>query len=139
MSEQQQNDEPVTSLLKLDEVSRPVHSHIVLEARVTFVMAMCLLAIGTGLIVWGAVQFNPSQLHLMKAAAGALISVIGGVVLKLHKNARSDLNRFRRDRDAMHMVLQISDHRARDEAIKKIADSLQNEKRGFWKRLFGRD
>ena len=61
--------------------------------------------------------------------------MIGTFVLRLYKNVYAKLDRFRRDRDAMHMILQIADQHARDRAIQEFSKFLQDEKVGWWKRL----
>jgi hypothetical protein len=128
--------EVVDKLYELDAISKPVHNQRVLEAKATFALAYVLLIAGAVLIIWGALQ-SPAQLHVGKTAAGALISVIGGTVLKLHKSAHTQLDKFRRDRDAMHMLLQMRSDDARDKAIQDFVTSLSDKKPGFWKRLLG--
>ncbi len=126
----------VEKLYVLDEISKPAHQQRVLEARATFALAYVLLIIGAVLLIWGALQ-SQSQLHTAKAAAGALVSIVGAAVLKLHKSAHAQLNQLRRDRDAMHLILQIRSDEARDKAILDFAGTLSGKKPGVWKRWFG--
>jgi hypothetical protein len=81
----------------LDQITKPVHQQRVFETRTTFVLACLLLILGAGLITWGALR-SQSQLLIEKTAAGALISLVGGTVLKLHKSAHEQLEKYRRDR-----------------------------------------
>jgi len=129
--------EIIESLVGLDEVSRPIHNQRILEARVTFWCAIVLLATGSLLLIFGALG-GTSELPVAKAVAGALLNVIGTFVLRLYKNVNAKLDRFRRDRDAMHMILQIADKHARDRAIQEFSKYLQDEKVSWWKRLFRR-
>jgi hypothetical protein len=130
-------DEIVSSLAGLDEITRPIHSLRLVEARVTFWSAILLLGIGTTVLVIGAFG-SGARMHAAKLATGALLNLIGGAILKLHKNVHAKLERFHRERDQMHMVLQIQDKYSRDRAIQECARSLGEEKDGWWKRLLGR-
>jgi hypothetical protein len=81
------------------------------EARVTFWAAIVLLAIGTVILIIGAFG-SGDRMHLATLAAGALLNLIGGAILKIHRDVHAKLDRFHRDRDQMHMILQIQDSRA---------------------------
>jgi hypothetical protein len=130
-------DEIVQSLAGLDEITRPIHDLRIVEARVTFWSAIALLGIGTVILVVGALG-SGAQLHSARLAAGALLNLIGGAILKLHKDVHAKLDRFHRDRDQMHMILRIEDKHPRDRAIEECARSLRDEKAGWWKRLLAR-
>jgi len=127
----------VQSLAGLDEITRPIHDLRLAEARATFCSAIILLAVGTVILVAGA-WGSGAQMHSARLAAGALLDLIGGAILKLHKDVHAKLERFRRDRDRMHMILQIQDKHARDRAIQECARSLGDGKVGWWRRLVGR-
>src|ERR1700683_3821101 len=99
-------NEIVHSLAGLDEITRPIHNLRILEARVTFWSAIVLLSIGTVILVIGAFG-SGAQMHFARLATGALLNLIGGAILKLHRNVHAKLERFQRDRDQMHMILQI--------------------------------
>jgi hypothetical protein len=107
------------------------------EGRVTFWAAIALLGVGTVILVIGALG-SGAQMHTAKLATGALLNLIGGVILKLHREVHARLERFHRDRDQMHMVLRINDDHARDRAIQDCARFLRDEKAGWWKLLRGR-
>jgi hypothetical protein len=77
-------------------------------------------------------------MHSSRLATGALLNLIGGAILKLHKDVNAKLDRFHRDRDRMHMILQIEDKLARSRAIEECARSFGDGKVGWWKRLVGR-
>jgi uncharacterized membrane protein YraQ (UPF0718 family) len=130
-------DEIVGNLAGLDEITRPIHNLRLVEARVTFWSAIALLGIGTLILIIGAFG-SGTQMQSAKLGAGALLNLIGGVILKLHRDVHAKLDRFHRDRDQIHMILQIADRDARDRAIEEFARSLQDEKAGWWKRLAGR-
>jgi hypothetical protein len=66
------------------------------------------------------------------------LNLIGGAILKLHRNVHAKLERFQRDRDQVHMILQIEDQHARDRAIQECARSLRDENAGWWRRILGR-
>lgn len=102
----------------------------------TFWSAIALLGIGTVILVIGALG-SGAQLHSARLATGALLNLIGGAILKLHRDVHAKLDRFHRDRDQMHMILRIEDKHARDRAIEECARSLRDEKVGWWQRLFG--
>jgi hypothetical protein len=129
-------DEIIQSLAGLDEITRPIHNLRIVEARVTFWSAIALLGIGTVILVIGALG-SGAQLHSARLATGALLNLIGGAILKLHRDVHAKLDRFHRDRDQMHMILRIEDKHARDRAIEECARSLRDEKVGWWQRLFG--
>lgn len=103
----------------------------------TFWAAIALLGVGTVILVIGALG-SGAQMHTAKLATGALLNLIGGVILKLHREVHARLERFHRDRDQMHMVLRINDDHARDRAIQDCARFLRDEKAGWWKLLRGR-
>jgi hypothetical protein len=126
--------EIVQSLAGLDEITRPIHNQRIVEARVTFWFAIVLLAIGTVILVIGALG-SSAEMHSSKLAVGALLNLIGGAILKLHKDVHAKLDRFHRDRDQMHMILQIQDRHARDQAIETCAESLRDGKAVWRKRL----
>jgi hypothetical protein len=129
--------EIVESLAGLDEITRPIHNQRIVEARVTFWSAIVLLAIGTVILVIGAFG-SGAQMHSAKLAVGALLNLVGGAILKLHKDVDAKLDRFHRDRDQMHMILRIQDKYTKDRAIEECARSLRDPKAGRWKRLLGR-
>jgi hypothetical protein len=130
-------NEIVQSLAGLDEITRPIHNLRILEARVTFWSAIVLLGIGTVILVIGAFG-SGAQMHFARLATGALLNLIGGAILKLHRNVHAKLERFQRDRDQVHMILQIEDQHARDRAIQECARSLRDENAGWWRRILGR-
>lgn len=130
-------DEIIRSLAGLDEITRPIHKLRLVEGRVTFWAAIALLGVGTVILVIGALG-SGAQMHTAKLATGALLNLIGGVILKLHREVHARLERFHRDRDQMHMVLRINDDHARDRAIQDCARFLRDEKAGWWKLLRGR-
>ena len=130
-------NEIVQSLAGLDEITRPIHNLRILEARVTFWSAIVLLGIGTVILVIGAFG-SGAQMHFARLATGALLNLIGGARLKLHRNVHAKLERFQRDRDQVHMILQIEDQHARDRAIQECARSLRDENAGWWRRILGR-
>jgi uncharacterized membrane protein YraQ (UPF0718 family) len=130
-------DEIVLSLAGLDEITRPIHRLRMLEAGVTFWSAILLLAIGTIVLVIGAFG-SGAGMQSARLSAGALLNLIGGAILKLHKDMHTKLERFHRDRDRMHMVLQMQDKHSRDRAIQQCEWSLREPKAGWWKRLLGR-
>ena len=105
----------VQSLAGLDEITGPIHNLRIVEARVTFWSAIVLLGIGTVILVTGAFGFG-AQMHSAMLATGALLNLIGGAILKLHRDVHAKLDRFHRDR----------------------ARSMRDEKAGWWKRLLGR-
>jgi uncharacterized membrane protein YraQ (UPF0718 family) len=127
-------DEIAQSLAGLDEITRPIHNLRILEARVTCWSAIGLLGLGTIVLVIGALG---SDMHAARLAAGALLNLIGGAILKLHKDMHAKLERFHRDRDQMHMVLQIQDKYARDRAIEECSRYLRHDRVVWWKRLLG--
>jgi hypothetical protein len=130
-------DPIVQSLAGLDEITRPIHNLRIVEARVTFWSAIALLGVGTVILVIGA--FGPSaQMHSAVLAVGALLNLIGGAILKLHRDVHAKLDRFHRDREQMDMILRIEDKHARDRAIEECARSMRDERAGWWKRLLGR-
>jgi len=130
-------DEIAQSLAGLDEITRPIHNLRILEARVTFWSAIGLLGLGTIVLVIGALG-SGADMHAARLAAGALLNLIGGAILKLHKDMHAKLERFHRDRDQMHMVLQIQDRHARDRAIEECSRYLRHDRVVWWKRLLGR-
>src|ERR1035438_5994213 len=95
-------DEIIQSLAGLDEITRPIHNLRIVEARVTFWSAIALLGIGTVILVIGALG-SGAQLHSARLATGALLNLIGGAILKLHRDVHAKVDRFHRDRDQMHM------------------------------------
>jgi hypothetical protein len=129
--------EIVQSLAGLDEITRPIHNQRIVEAQVTCWSAILLLAMGTVILVAGALG-SGAQMPSARLAAGTLLNLIGGAILKLHKDVHAKLDRFHRDRDQMHMIVQIQDEHLRDRAIEKCAESLRDPKAGWWKRLIGR-
>jgi hypothetical protein len=130
-------NEIVQTLAGLDEITRPIHYLRILEALVTFWSAIVLLGTGTAILVVGAFG-SGAQMHSARLATGALLNLIGGAILKLHRNVHAKLERFQRDRDQMHMILQIDDQHARDRAIQECARSLRDENAGWWNRLLER-
>jgi len=77
-------------------------------------------------------------MHSAVLAVGALLNLIGGAILKLHRDVHAKLDRFHRDREQMDMILRIEDKHARDRAIEECARSMRDERAGWWKRLLGR-
>jgi hypothetical protein len=130
-------DEIIRSLAGLDEIARPIHNLRIVEARVTFWSAIALLGIGTVILIIGAFGSGDRMLST-RLATGALLNLIGGAILKLHRDVHAKMDRFHRDRDQMYMILRIEDKHARDRAIQECARSLRDEKAGWWKRLLGR-
>jgi hypothetical protein len=130
-------DEIAQSLAGLDEITRPIHRQRLVEARVTFWAAIVLPTIGTAILLIGALG-SGAQMHSATLAAGAPPNLIGGAVLKIHKDVHARLDRFHRDRDQMHMILQIQNKHSKDRAIEECARSFRDEKPGWWKRLLGR-
>jgi len=128
-------DEIVDKLFNLNEISKPARDQRLLEARITFALACVLIMLGAGLIFWEALQ-SPSQILTAKTAVGALMSLVGGGLLKLHKSAHEQLEQIRKDQDAQAMILLIKNDAERDKALRDYALRL-NEKKGFWKRLTG--
>jgi len=128
-------DDIVDKLFDLNEISRPARDQRLLEARITFLLACVLILLGAGLIFWVALQ-SPSQLRTAKTAVGALMGLVGGGLLKLHKSAHEQLEEIRKDQDAQAMILLIKDDNERDKALREYA-LKQSEKKGFWKRLTG--
>jgi hypothetical protein len=125
------------SLAGLDEITRPIHNLRITEARVTFWSAIALLGIGTVILVVGAFG-SGVPMHSATFATGAFLNLIGGAILKLHRDVHAKLDRFHRDRDQINMILQIADGHARDRAIEACAQSLQSENASWWKRVTGR-
>src|ERR1022692_825283 len=87
-------DEIIQSLAGLDEITRPIHNLRIVEARVTFWSAIALLGIGTVILVIGALG-SGAQLHSARLATGALLNLIGGAILKLHRDVHAKLDRWR--------------------------------------------
>ena len=131
------DEEIVQSLAGLDEITRPIHNLRILEARVTFWSAIVLLCLGTIVLVIGALG-SSDRMHSARLTTGALLNLIGGAILKLHKDVHTKLDRFHRDRDQMQMVLRIADQHARDRAIQECARSFRDDRLGWWKRLLWR-
>jgi hypothetical protein len=93
-----------------------------------------LLLVGAGLIFWGALH-SEADFTRGKLAAGALIGIGGGTLLKLHKSAHDQLEKYRKDQAVMTMIGLIKHDDERDKAIKDFLADQKNK--GLWKRITG--
>src|SRR6266478_9830510 len=121
--------EIIDSLARLDEITKPIQTQRIVEARATFWAAIILLAIGTTIVVIGA--FGGTQCMATKAIIGLLVNVIGGATLKLHKNAHVALERIWKDREAIYLISQMKDGAEKTQATRDFVKNLQ-EKTSWW-------
>jgi hypothetical protein len=122
------DDEVVQSLVGLDDVTRPIHKQRVLEARVTFWSAIVLLAIGTLLLVLGALG-GSSQILQARAARW--------------RAAQFDRRRLvealqQRSRQARPVSQRPGCDAHDSTAIQDFAKFLRDDKVSWWRRLIGR-
>jgi len=131
----EQDDKPVQTFFGVNEISRPIYSMRIVEAKVTFWLAIALLI--TAALILLASAFGAVEFAVAKLVAGGVSGTLGGVVLKMHNNAHAKLDELRRDHDAMQVIIQITDSGARDKAIVDFTQHLQHSV-PWWKRLFVR-
>jgi hypothetical protein len=115
------------------EITRPIHKGRIIEARVSFWLAVALVIVGVGIVIWAVI--GGSDLKSTKFIGGILVNVFGGFVLKLHRNADAELSTAVRDNERREMINSIQDPVNRDQAILDYLQSL--EKKSWLKRLFG--
>ncbi len=124
--------ERIDSLVGL-EITRPIHKGRIIEARVSFWLAVALVIVGVGIVIWAII--GGSDLTSTKFIGGILVNVFGGFVLKLHRNADAELSTAVRDNERKEMIRGIQDPVKRDQAILDYLQSI--EKKSWFQRLFG--
>ncbi len=115
------------------EITRPIHKGRIIEARVSFWLAVALVIAGVGILIWAVI--GGSDLRSSKFIGGLLVNVFGGFVLKLHRNADAELSIAVRDNERQELIRGIQDPVKRDQAILDYLQSLQ--KKSWFKRVFG--
>ncbi len=125
--------ERIDSLVGL-EITRPIHKGRIIEARVSFWLAVALVIVGVGIVIWAVI--GGSDLKSTRFIGGILVNVFGGFVLKLHRNADTELSNAVRDNERQEMIRNIQDPVKRDQAILDYLQSLQ--KKSWFQRLLGR-
>jgi hypothetical protein len=128
-----EEDEIATSLVGY-EITVPVHQDLMLQARVSFWLAVGLVVVGVGLLVWAVL--TGADVKSIKSVAGIVINVLGGFSLRLYTRIGDRLSLACRHEEMKSAIARIGDPAKRDDALVKYADSLQ-EKRGWFRRLSG--
>ncbi|HUB33090.1 MAG TPA: hypothetical protein VMA31_08675 [Bryobacteraceae bacterium] len=126
--------ELITSLVG-PEVTRPVHQNRIVFARVSFWVAIALVGIGAGILIWGVADHG--DLKSSRTVVGALMNVLGAFVLKIYDNVENRLSHTLETAEFEWLIGRITDPVKRDQAIFDRMRSLQ-EKKGWFKRLLGR-
>jgi hypothetical protein len=117
------------------EITRPVNQDLLVQLRVSFWLAVGLVIVGVGLLLWAV--FSGADLRSVRTVAGIVVNVLGGFALKLYASVGERLALSCRHEELNAVIRQISDSAKRDDALMEYAKSLE-AKKGWLKRLLGR-
>lgn len=131
-------DSEIVQRLDGYEITIPYTTALIRQLRVAFSLAVVFLSIGGVLLVIGALG-SESLMRQTKSATGALMSLLGTVILKLYKGLRIELAEIRGDQTTyqktMAVILSMAPGDARELELQNLARNLQ--KKSWWKHLFG--